>query len=331
MNHTPQLKCWRTLKRWIASGTLVCTSMIIMAMTTGCSTCCTSYNAVMSPVYQSGCLTDFRGRLEARKIWASSYAKCYRNHCNVKDVRDGFIDGFVDTCNGGDGCPPLFAPEGYCMLSLGCKDRCASAWFEGYPLGVVAAEKCGACRWAKSRCNPALLSCSETLPCNPGCEPCKGLDAHEITGSCGCNSPALIQADQYHVDEYHIESYEPVPMEPIHESPLHQPDEVVVPGPVTEPIPEPVPEPAAPAHVTDLDAASVESTAAESGLVTYAQPVAKPELIESAQVETPSPQDSDRDSAKLTEKQLIELAAPFDWLTIDESEQGINAVNYEIR
>ena len=143
-----------------AWGLILCMSVTLFASAPGCSYYGNALCSAVSPYEQIGCegITEMRARLRARKIWLSKYASCYAKHCNVKDIRTGFVDGFVDTCLGGSGCPPLFAPNNQC--SLGLRNACAAAWFQGYPLGAAAAESCGCGnRLTSGRINPAFFTC----------------------------------------------------------------------------------------------------------------------------------------------------------------------------
>ncbi|MFG0253910.1 MAG: hypothetical protein ACF787_02235 [Rhodopirellula sp. JB053] len=288
-------------------GLLLCTSLAVVATvtTSGCSYYGNAFCAAVSPYENIHCeaITEFRARVRARSIWASKYAKCYAKHCNVKDIRTGFVDGFVDTCLGGDGCPPLFAPNGSC--GLGLRDQCAAAWFQGYPLGVAAAESCGCGRLLKhSRVNPALLSCGEPA-CNPGCEPCTGNvggcnTCGQPTASCGCGATT------------HIESATPLEsnLQPMN-MPHVAPGESIVPGsiemqfndvpPSPSDIPEVAPAEPMPAPTPDHSASSIDEA----------------EMIESAPVdavEEPTPLVPFTDV--VSEESRIEVAKPIDWSSV---------------
>ena len=182
MNSPPRQSRPRPLSRRVAFVALACVSVSLLATSSGCS----YYNNVLcsavGPYEQISCdgLTELRGRIRARAIWARKYAKCYQKHCYTSDVRDGFVAGFVDACLGSGECPPMFAPKGAC--GIGLRKHSTAAWFEGYPLGAAAAESCGACRWVGDRCHPGLLACGSTPPCNPGCVPCQ---KQGMCGTCG--------------------------------------------------------------------------------------------------------------------------------------------------
>ena len=132
---------------------------------------CGYWRDVVSPYSEMGscALTCMKGRRMAARMWRDQYAHCYANSAYSKDIRQGFIDGFVDTCNGGNGCTPLVPPQHYC--GIGRKTN-AGSWFQGYPLGVAAAESCGACNMSQSALSPALAACVRQPECTPGCIPC---------------------------------------------------------------------------------------------------------------------------------------------------------------
>ena len=132
---------------------------------------CTSFRDAMSPyeTSQCRCITDIRARMKARQIWRKQYAHCYGNMANARDIKQGFIDGFAESCLGGDGCPPLVPPQPYCSIKRKTEATC---WFQGFPLGVAAAESSGACNMCKTPVSPALNACMATPTCSPGCVPC---------------------------------------------------------------------------------------------------------------------------------------------------------------
>ncbi len=146
------------------------------------------------------CVNEVKARVKARSIWNEKYAHCYGNRANAKDIKHGFIDGYVETMAGGSGCPPMIAPQRYSGLACLTHGKPApGAWFEGYPLGAAVAESCGGAHGGESPLNPALLACFKDDTCNPGCCPCEpvgcgcgtsacGCGQTNCGGSCGCNS-----------------------------------------------------------------------------------------------------------------------------------------------
>ncbi|MBB3209680.1 hypothetical protein FHS27_005520 [Rhodopirellula rubra] len=289
-------------------GLFLCTSLavVVTATTSGCSYYGNAFCAAVSPYENIQCeaISEFQARIRARSIWASKYSKCYAKHCNVKDIRTGFIAGFVDTCLGGDGCPPLFAPNGGC--GLGLRDQCAAAWFQGYPLGVAAAESCGCGRLLRnSRVNPALFSCGEPA-CNPGCAPCTGnvggcTTCGQPTESCGCGSS--IHFD----DATPIESN----LQPM-EIPHVGPGETIVPGSIemqfndVQPSPSDIPDAVAPAE--PILAPTPDHSASTSQVIELA-PSSHEVVMEQA---TPAAMIED----VIQEANRIEMATPIDWASV---------------
>lgn len=107
-----------------------------------------------------------RARSAANEIWRNKYENCYVDHCDVKGLRNGFIDGFVDAAHGKTDCPPMFAPVNH-GLFLHPKASCSMAWHNGYPMGQAAALSTGFKLNCCSRLHPTLRSYER--PVNPGC------------------------------------------------------------------------------------------------------------------------------------------------------------------
>lgn len=151
-------------------------SLLIIISVSGCANTRSCLTAVCAPYEASkGCsTTERKARRAAREIWDCHHAQCYLNNCNFKDVREGFIEGFVSTCAGGDSCPPMFAPTKHSLCGL--NKRCSTAWHEGWPLGAVAAESSGFTNSCCSRAHPCLRG--PRIPCNPGCVRCDSGSNH---------------------------------------------------------------------------------------------------------------------------------------------------------
>ena len=164
---------------------------LAIVLSSGCShmkselcTFCAPYETL-----KGDCRNERRARSIAGKIWDAKYAHCHVNHCDVKSLRDGFIDGFVDACQGGGGCPPMFAPEKHGIL--GCKSRqCSTSWHNGYPQGAAEALACGYCQVSCSKVHPCLRDVQR--PVNPGCI------RIEDAGYLAQNSP--VQLNSYETD-----------------------------------------------------------------------------------------------------------------------------------
>ena len=188
---------WRSHGRRLAQGMLPVTLIGMVISLTGCA-----YGPHMGTVaapYQLSncqCISDMRLRWQARSIWKEKYQHCYGDRAYAHDIKQGFIDGFVATAKGGSGCPPIMAPQRY-SSGLGClthRKPIGTYWFQGYPLGAIAAESCAGEKCYASSLNPQLLACLNEQGCNPGCRTCEpNTDCQGGQTGCGggCGSQAI--------------------------------------------------------------------------------------------------------------------------------------------
>lgn len=91
-----------------------------------------------------GAFSNFRERVWANRAFNLEYRhvpRKFREH-----FRKGFVEGYCNVCNGGDGYIPAMPPRDYWGYEYQSSDgaQCVSAWFEGYPEGVAAARKTNA-------------------------------------------------------------------------------------------------------------------------------------------------------------------------------------------
>lgn len=91
-----------------------------------------------------GMFSNFRERVWAHRAFNLEYRhmpRKFREH-----FRKGFVEGYCNVCNGGDGYIPAMPPRDYWGYEYQSSDgaQCVSAWFEGYPEGVAAARKANA-------------------------------------------------------------------------------------------------------------------------------------------------------------------------------------------
>lgn len=120
------------------------------------STGCTMVSGLNTQLLNSDCVDEFminhRNSVMATKAWYRE-AKCHKKHCNQADLKAGFIAGYIDVANGGHGCVPATAPSEYWGWRYQSSDgRCSvDAWFEGFVLGVKAAEQDGIGSWSRVR------------------------------------------------------------------------------------------------------------------------------------------------------------------------------------
>lgn len=122
-------------------------SLAVGILTTG-MTGCTIMGGLQSKLTQSECIDDFmvshRNKVMAEKAWLR-IAHCHKKHRHRKDLRKGFIDGYMEVATGGSGCTPAVVSPDYWgwKHQSGDGQSAVNAWFEGFPLGVKAAEQDG--------------------------------------------------------------------------------------------------------------------------------------------------------------------------------------------
>ena len=86
-------------------------------------------------------LEKYRDNVWARRAFNLRYANCdipYPEH-----FENGFVAGYCQKCNGGDGYVPPLPPDQYRGYEFQSADgaQCVKAWFDGFPAGVAAAKK----------------------------------------------------------------------------------------------------------------------------------------------------------------------------------------------
>jgi len=86
-------------------------------------------------------LEKYRDNVWARRAFNLRYANCdipYPEH-----FENGFVAGYCQKCNGGDGYVPALPPDQYRGYEFQSADgaQCVKAWFDGFPAGVAAAKK----------------------------------------------------------------------------------------------------------------------------------------------------------------------------------------------
>lgn len=91
-----------------------------------------------------GMYSNFRERVWAHRAFNQQYGhmpRKFREH-----FRKGFVEGYCNVCNGGDGYIPAMPPKEYWSYEFQSSDgaQCVSAWFDGFPEGVAAARQANA-------------------------------------------------------------------------------------------------------------------------------------------------------------------------------------------
>lgn len=85
----------------------------------------------------------YRNHVWANRAYNLRYGNCDREYSD--HFKQGFIDGYSDVCDGGDGYVPAVPPEDYWKYQYQCAEgaKCVNAWFKAYPAGVKAAREDG--------------------------------------------------------------------------------------------------------------------------------------------------------------------------------------------
>jgi len=106
----------------------------------------------------SGCINQIRDEFDDIRVahfnhrlaWSAyrETSPCYVMIDCPHSFKLGFEAGFIAVANGGNGCPPVFAP-GSKIFSLawlddGSPEDRRTAWYDGYSHGVLAAHQTGA-------------------------------------------------------------------------------------------------------------------------------------------------------------------------------------------
>jgi len=93
-------------------------------------------------------MVDYRNKAWSARAWLCSKHQ-FRGHRHLSDLEAGFRQGYADVAAGGNGCTPAICPQSYWGWQYQSADgqQRMNAWFEGYPLGVKAAEEDGIGHW----------------------------------------------------------------------------------------------------------------------------------------------------------------------------------------
>lgn len=93
-------------------------------------------------------MVDYTNRALAEKAWFR-HKHLYCDIKYIREFKDGFIQGYLEVATGGTGCTPLIAPSNYWGWRYQSPhgQQAINAWFQGFPLGVKAAEEDGVGHW----------------------------------------------------------------------------------------------------------------------------------------------------------------------------------------
>lgn len=142
----------RRLGHWVTSVLGAGAIGLMLAGSSGCTTT----SGAMSAIGDGHCIDEFmigyRNRAMAEKAWHCQ--KELFGHCkHPKEFKDGFNAGFMEVAGGGNGCVPSVAPKQYWgwRYQSAQGQGAVNSWFEGYPMGVRAAEQAGVGHWSEVR------------------------------------------------------------------------------------------------------------------------------------------------------------------------------------
>ncbi len=145
-----------------------------MTATTGC----TMFGTAVSAIGDHECIDEFminhRNRVMAARAWQREKAS-FKDHCHLDDVKCGFMDAYAEAASGtGNGCVPPIAPRSYWGWRYQSSDGNAAvnSWFEGYPMGLKAAEQDGVANFGTI---PMANLRTRTSAAPPGSSPAPGL------------------------------------------------------------------------------------------------------------------------------------------------------------
>lgn len=119
---------------------------LMLLSSAGCHTISSGVGAMSRDFHQciDESMVDYRNRALAEKAWIRIRRAYFHNQYH-RDIKAGFVAGYLEVAGGGDGCTPALAPEEYWgwryQSPLG--QAAVNAWFQGFPLGAKAADQDG--------------------------------------------------------------------------------------------------------------------------------------------------------------------------------------------
>lgn len=152
-----------TTRQRLRNAALAGAAAAVLVGSTGCSMLSNAYKQIK----KHECLDDFmiahRNRVFAAKAWYREQ-HCHRNRHHLDEFKAGFIQGYIDIANGGNGCTPCVAPDQYWGWRYQSPDghSAINAWFAGYPLGAKAAEQDGVGYWGQVHYGNQTASTADT-------------------------------------------------------------------------------------------------------------------------------------------------------------------------
>ena len=121
-------------------------TFILLTTTTGCTGLHHWHRELSGCV--SNHMVDYSNRALAERAWIKR-KELYCDFQYQQEFKDGFIAGYLDVADGGDGCTPTIAPQKYWGWAYQTPHGQAAvrAFFQGFPFGAKAAEEDGVGFW----------------------------------------------------------------------------------------------------------------------------------------------------------------------------------------
>ncbi len=124
----------------------------VISSSSGCSLGTNAGKALFRHDKLDEWMVGYRNQALAAKAWHCRKEKfCNRGH--LDEFQAGFYAGYENIACGGTGCTPAIVPKEYWGWKHQSADGQAgvNSWFEGYPMGVQAAEMDGIGHWSQIR------------------------------------------------------------------------------------------------------------------------------------------------------------------------------------
>lgn len=131
----------RNRVRWLLSA---CLLGIAVLQSAGCYTVRTGNGGLVFDKL----VMDYRDRVWAARAYNAQSGGAvapWGDH-----YRRGYMDGYCNVCEGGDGYVPAVPPQDYWSAQYQSQQgaQCVNSWFEGYPQGAAAARRDNAGRFS---------------------------------------------------------------------------------------------------------------------------------------------------------------------------------------
>ncbi len=145
-------------------GWITCCLGVLTLGSVGCGSVTRGVNLMIKDVHEcvDESMVDYRNRAMAEKAWIR-VRHSYLHHQYHRDLKEGFVAGYMDVAAGSNGCTPAMAPSEYWgwRYQSSAGQAAINAWFQGYPYGAKAAEQDGIANYQNIRMNlgaPAELN-----------------------------------------------------------------------------------------------------------------------------------------------------------------------------